>query len=560
MKRYLVIILTLCTYSCSSDIEKAHQQLLATNPLLDSDSLRTDISYAIEVWNSRPWSKDFKEDVFRNYILPPQIANEPIEYYWRTDIPRWIELEYKGEELLEFARLINSKIEVGTRQEDWGNEQMGYTTTMSGKFGKCDDRTILAVMAMRSMGVPAAFGLIPMWGSGNNGHSFCSVLSPDYVAYTFQLPTDNGTDVFFHHKVPKIYHLSFFSDPTSPTYCLNDIEDIPELFSDGRLIDATSDHPVGFRDVYVKTKSDYGNRLCYLAVFHPKGWTPIACGILNENTMMFHDIGTGVDINGNTSLKGENIGDGILYLPIIYENGKIPTSPPLIVSKNEIRILQPSSETETVTLSRKFPRLERISMFANRMIWGLIEVANKPDFSDAVQVYHVYSRPLSRIQRIMLEKEITFRYIRFRKPTGPLCIAELQVYDKYGNILHSKPISSELLSDNPDIEKINDNAPLTFFEVPASLNLWVGLDLGQPVKTSSIGFCPRNDDNEISPGDTYELLYWDGTWKSLGNKQADDYSISYGNVPKNALLWLRNRTKGREERPFTYDNQTQIWW
>ena len=27
-----------------------------------------------------------------------------------------------------------------------------------------------------------------------------------------------------------------------------------------------------------------------------------------------------------------------------------------------------------------------------------------------------------------------------------------------------------------------------------------------------------------------------------------------------ALLWLRNLTKGREERPFTYENGRQIWW
>jgi hypothetical protein len=31
-------------------------------------------------------------------------------------------------------------------------------------------------------------------------------------------------------------------------------------------------------------------------------------------------------------------------------------------------------------------------------------------------------------------------------------------------------------------------------------------------------------------------------------------------VPKNSVLWLRDLTKGREERIFTYENGKQVWW
>lgn len=67
------------------------------------------------------------------------------------------------------------------------------------------------------------------------------------------------------------------------------------------------------------------------------------------------------------------------------------------------------------------------------------------------------------------------------------------------------------------------------------------------------------DDNDVIIGQEYELLYWDGKWVSLGRKTAEDYSLDY-DVPKNALLWLRNHTKGVEERIFTIDNGTQVWW
>ena len=79
-------------------------------------------------------------------------------------------------------------------------------------------------------------------------------------------------------------------------------------------------------------------------------------------------------------------------------------------------------------------------------------------------------------------------------------------------------------------------------------------------KIQFIQFAPRNDDNAISPGDDYELFYWNDRWISLGTKVASDFSIQFDNVPKNALLWLKDLTKGHEERPFTIENGKQIWW
>ena len=45
----------------------------------------------------------------------------------------------------------------------------------------------------------------------------------------------------------------------------------------------------------------------------------------------------------------------------------------------------------------------------------------------------------------------------------------------------------------------------------------------------------------------------------MGVKTATDYTITFDNVPDNALLWLRNLTEGREERIFTYENGRQVW-
>ena len=91
---------------------------------------------------------------------------------------------------------------------------------------------------------------------------------------------------------------------------------------------------------------------------------------------------------------------------------------------------------------------------------------------------------------------------------------------------------------------------------------WVGLVLGRVVSISKLVYLPRNDDNFIKEGELYELFYWDREWKSLGRQVGSRQLqyLEYDNVPDNALLLLRNLTKGKEERIFTYEDGKQVWW
>lgn len=550
------VLLILC--SCTT---REHTQFVVENFSdfrLNQDSLYNYVSVALATWKTRPWAKDYSEDVFLNYVAPPQIAYEPIEYYWISDIPKWIGFNYQGESMLQFASKINSKIEVDTRPEDWGNSQMGYSVTMSGKFGKCDDRAILTAMAMRSMGIPAAFDIIPMCGSSNNGHSFCSVIASDNTSYVYQNSADDGMSICFEHKIPKIYRRRYFDNVAKSALRFNDNEYKPELFNDSRLIDVTAFHRIGQRSITIKPAEHTDKNECYLAVFHPNGWFPIAQGNLDNGYATFNNLGTGFDLDGNMTYKGDNVGEGIVYLPVLNDN--TPIGYPFILSTDNVYELVPSVEKEPVTLRRKFPRSRRISMFAERMVGGIIEVANKEDFSDARQVYVIYDTPLCHVQKIALEGDMKIRYVRFRKPMGIISIAELAAYDFSGKKIGCSPIACSSLQTELSLENIQDNKPLTYLEVSRGINMWVGIDLGRPHMVSSIGFCPRNDDNDVSPGDVYELFYWDWGWKSLGEKKAETYELVYDDVPQNALLWLRNKSKGKEERPFTYKDTEQIWW
>ena len=90
---------------------------------------------------------------------------------------------------------------------------------------------------------------------------------------------------------------------------------------------------------------------------------------------------------------------------------------------------------------------------------------------------------------------------------------------------------------------------------------YVTLDLGKPENITQLVYVPRNDDNYITPGNTYELFYQNGIdgWVSLGQKIASERYLDFNNVPKNALLWLRNLSHGKEEQVFWIENGKQIF-
>ena len=97
----------------------------------------------------------------------------------------------------------------------------------------------------------------------------------------------------------------------------------------------------------------------------------------------------------------------------------------------------------------------------------------------------------------------------------------------------------------------------------AIMGNWVGMDMGRPVKVSAVRIVPRGDDNDIHPGDLYELKYWDGrlAWVSRGIKMAEGNTLTFDSIPQGALIWVSDKTRGWDERPFLMDSEGNVeWW
>lgn len=111
------------------------------------------------------------------------------------------------------------------------------------------------------------------------------------------------------------------------------------------------------------------------------------------------------------------------------------------------------------------------------------------------------------------------------------------------------------------IRRTFDGDWLSNFETDSPNGNWIGIDVGKPVDVRFVRIVPRSDDNDICSGNDYELFYWTGEhWESLGFRTADDNVLHYNNVPSGSLLWLRNYTRGWDERPFMVDSDGNVEW
>lgn len=525
-------------------IEPENSNLIKDIDIIIADSLIMSLEYSFKLKDSE-FAANYTFEQFCEYLLPYRIANEPLSFHWKWDCPQYSYLA--GQSISDVAKAVNSQIHIDIAPEYYGEHVKRFSTIAADKYGKCEDRTIFVAMVLRSMGIPATYDFIPIWGSSNNGHSFTSVVLPDGTCMPLSDQNTTADTVLFWRKTPKIYRYTYqINKPHSAE------NSTPPIIDNNDIIDVTSRYDIPQENVVLNLLTESVED-SYLCVFVRGDWEPIAHGVSGK----FFNVGTG-ELNNKESLDS---GNGILYLPAKYADGKtVPISPPIIHSAEGLRVINKSDKCERIMLYRKYPLNNRIIDFSKRMVRGVFEGANKPDFSDAEIIYEITAPPLPRLQQIKLELSKQYRYIRYRRPKGIFSIAEFNVKDKNGQSINFCPIGCSAIEKSEKMFDVFDRNPLTYFEVNGGMDLWIGGNLRKMQSIGYIEFAPRNDDNSVSPGDEYELYFWDNEWICLGQKTAVDYFLTYENVPKGALLWLKNLTKGKEERPFTYEDGKQIWW
>ena len=67
-------------------------------------------------------------------------------------------------------------------------------------------------------------------------------------------------------------------------------------------------------------------------------------------------------------------------------------------------------------------------------------------------------------------------------------------------------------------------------------------------------------ESNLNNTDAYELFYWNSEWISIGKQTPQSGALSFEGLPLNALYWLVGEKGRKEERIFTIENDTVIWW
>lgn len=204
------------------------------------------------------------------------------------------------------------------------------------------------------------------------------------------------------------------------------------------------------------------------------------------------------------------------------------------------------------------------NLLRDRMIGGVFEGSNQSDFSEKDTLFIIQDKPgrLNMAVRSWSDKE--YRYIRYVGPPNGHCdVAEIAFYGKSDTMALSGKVMGTpgCWGHDGKHEYTNafDGKTWTSFDYSEPTGGWTGLDLGRKMQIDRIIYTPRNGDNYVRPGDSYELFYCDQDWKSAGKIKATADSLAFRDIPENVLLFLRNYTRGVDERIFIYENGIQQW-
>jgi transglutaminase-like putative cysteine protease len=154
--------------------------LLAYLPLSDLASmtggeLATNVSHAEAARAKSSWGAQLSDEMFRNFVLPHRVTQEPYACGWRKRFHDDIAPRVKNLSMTEAALEVNHWChEKATYQPSDSRDQDPLTTIRAG-LGRCEEEMILAICALRSVGIPARQCYTPYWPHMDDNHAWVEV-------------------------------------------------------------------------------------------------------------------------------------------------------------------------------------------------------------------------------------------------------------------------------------------------------------------------------------------------------------------------------------------------
>lgn len=527
------------------------QRKIYDSKIITADYLIENIDIAYRLWKERSWNKSLSFEEFCEYLLPYRISSEPLERWRKPYMDKYgtiLDSLYKGSDMVKAAQSLSEYIAQKEKivfNSDFYPLNPGPIFYYNYKCGSCVDLKDIAIYLLRSVGIPCAGHFyITSPNEGTGGHTWAVIKDTTGLDVLFQTPGKVGRNIEMEFKKGKVYEMRFAPDPDK----LDLKADIPDFFLDPFILDISVKY-TGCNSFKIKLH-ETNNRYVFLGVHTDNRTTLIDYAKIINNQAIF-----------------TNIEPDLIYQFFFINRGILrPAHYPILLKKdNQYKLFEPQSDTENIFLYRKFPYPQWLFNYVNFMYGATIEASNDSSFYNILFKYQIKDSIKNIITQTIYPTNKKIRYLRFRSPKNrKIDIAEFKVFSKNDpihslkNILVSGSAAANLYK-NGQLENVIDNNPLTFY-MSIDTGAIVKLDLGQEYVLSKIQITPHTDDNFIRIGDVYELFYHNGKngWITLGVKKAVNESLNY-TVPVNALLWLKNKTQGREEQVFYIREGKQIF-
>lgn len=531
---------------------------------IDSAFLVSHIDWTFKVWQEQPWGKNIFFEDFLEYILPYRIENEPLSK-WQKEL--YEKYNPMLDEFRASADAGNPMLAAQILLDTLKKNKYRYTglfpngphigpATLRWNTGSCTEFADGVIYVLRSVGIPCGVDRALLRGDTNAGHSWNFTLDHNRQTYIVELPYSMKWEPASKYSLPKgkAYRVTYGPNEGIIQKLANTSHIWP-TFQKPLFTDVTQEYAGDKKRTVIIPKDKLNatvrkNEAVYLCLSNKQKWQPVDFTFMQKDTIRFDKVEGGV-----VSLLATWDGKELALL----------TDPFLIDTEtDELHFFTPEKENHKVSLYMKFHLMS--SRHFKHMLNGVIEGSNRKDFKDADTIYQIKEVPYRLYTVAELEPEKSYRYVRYRGRDFTHCtIAELSLYENFAD---SIPLKGEIIGTpgtyDDDIRheytSAFDGNPNTFFFHKEFCGGWAGLDFGKPHKIRKAVYTPRNDINFIYKGDTYELFYWDKKcWNSVGKQIAMADSLVY-TVPRNALLYLKNHSHGKDERIFEYRDGKQLFW
>ncbi len=329
--------------------------------------------------------------------------------------------------------------------------------------------------------------------------------------------------------------------------------DIPELFRNMKKKDVSHQYfdttNVSINVLNVPPKTEYA----YLCVYKHPNWEPVQWGKIENNKVLFRGMGR-----------------GIIYLPCYYQNRSYTeaNSPFLLNDDGSIHFFKANKLSEETIFvgnidggSLHFTRnLKELTNVSDVLILGSADKSfeNADTLCILPKGIDIYQ------EKVMVKTENKIKYIRVITPTNFLAFNSLFFYEKgtpESKIENISIIQELQRSENGEIpqymfDKYFNTGYKAFLQ-----HGFLDIDLGNNYHISSVVFSPYTK-SFFKIEHLYELNYWENGWEPLEEQKGDNTHIVFRNVPKNALLMIKDNTKENinGSRIFIYKENEILWY